>query len=98
MGRSLRRLRRLRERVLRTGAATADLGSADDSSALLGRRALLVHPLAKDPGAALGRPITPAAQNGIANTENALGQGDVMRSNRWIEANNTIFPQIADPK
>jgi len=89
-------LRRLRERVLRTGAAAADLGSADDAGPLLGRSALLVRPVAKDPGAALGRPITPAAQTGTANTENALGRGDVMRSDRRIEAHETIFPHIAD--
>jgi hypothetical protein len=54
--------------------------------------------VAKDPGAALGRSITPAEPIAIANTENALGRGDVMRSNWRIEAHKTIFPQIADPK
>jgi len=85
-------LRRLRERVLRAGAAAADLGAADDAGPILGRRALLVHPLAKDPGAALGRSITPAEPIAIANTENDPRRGDAMRSDRRIEANKTLFP------
>ena len=60
--------------------------------------ALAVEVGAKNPGAALGRSITPAEPIAIANTKNALGRGAVMRSDRRIEANNTIFPQIADPK
>jgi hypothetical protein len=81
-----------------TGRAATDLGSADDAGPILGRSALLVRPVAKDPGAALGRPITSAEPIAIANTENALGRGDVMRSDRRIETHNTLFPQIADPK
>ena len=102
-------LRRLRNRdglepapPARAGAAgrraAADLGSADDAGPLLGRSALLVGALAKDPGAALGRSITSAAQNGIAKAENAHGRGYVMRSEWWIAAHETIFPQIAAPK
>ena len=93
-----RSLRRLRERVLRTGAAAADPRPADDAGALPGRSALLVGAVAKDPGATLGRSISPAAQTAIAYTENALGRGYVMHSDRRIEADNTIFPQIADTK
>jgi len=42
--------------------------------------------------------MTPVEPIAIANTENAPGRGDVMRSDRRIEAKKTIFPQIADPK
>jgi hypothetical protein len=54
--------------------------------------------MAKDPGAALGRPRTPAEPIAIANTEDAPGRGDVMRSDRRLEAHKTIFHKIADPK
>jgi len=91
-------LRRLRERVLRTGAAAADPGSADDAGPLLGRGALLVGAPARDPGAAPGRPITPAEPIAIANTENAPERGDVMHREWPIEAHETILPQIADTK
>ena len=86
----------------RGGAAgrrvVADLGSADDTDPLLGRGTLLVRPVAKDPRAALVRPMTPAAQKDTAKADNAHGRGYVMHREWRIAAHERNFPKIADPR
>ncbi len=77
-----------RHAAARAGAegrrAAGGLGAPDDAGDLLGRSTVLVGSLARDTGAALGRPVlgrpvAPGTETGSANTGNAYGRGDGMR-------------------